>query len=146
MPSLCRPILSLLTSWRDEVKAAAKRRAKRNKVILLDDPTLKEKWLFPQHDGSVGHPHSFNNFLKRFCEDHNISTVGPHVFRHLSGSYLLKSGVDLAAVSAKLGHSDKSFTLKIYIHELQSAEEHSAEVMQGILQTLKPEQKKGQAK
>ncbi|WP_188396619.1 hypothetical protein [Sporomusa sp. GT1] len=39
-----------------------------------------------------------------------------------------------------------SFILVIgaYIHELQSTEKHSANVMQGILQTLKPEIKKGQ--
>ncbi len=32
-------IVTMLTAWRDEVKAVAKRRAKRkrNKVILLDD-------------------------------------------------------------------------------------------------------------
>jgi integrase len=138
-------IVFMLTAWHDELKAAAKRRAKRNKVVILDDPTSSEKFVFPKVDGTVGHPHSFNNFLKRLCEDHNITTIGPHVFRHLSGSYLLKGGVDLAAVSAKLGHSDKSFTLKTYIHEVQSAEEHSANVMQGILQTLKPVIKNGQA-
>jgi hypothetical protein len=33
-------------------------------------------------------------------------------------------------------------TLGAYIHELQSVEEHSANVMQGILQTLKPEIKR----
>lgn len=145
--SLPPDIVILLDEWREEVKAASKRRAKRNKIVILDDPVAPEKWIFPQVDGSVGHPHAFNNFLKRFCSTHNLPTVGPHIFRHLSGSYLLKSGVDIATVSGKLGHADKSFTLKTYIHEIQSAEQHSAVVMQGILDNLKiPIQtKKGQA-
>jgi integrase len=74
-----------------------------------------------------------------------VQIISPHSFRHLSGSYLLKSGLDIATISAKLGHSDKSFTMKTYIHELQSAEQHSAHVMQSILNSLKPEMKKGQA-
>jgi integrase len=144
--SLPPDIVAMLHEWRDEVKAAAKRRAKRNKVVLLDDPVSADKWVFSQPDGcTVGHPHAFNNFLKRFCEDHELPLISPHSFRHLSGSYLLKSGLDIATISAKLGHSDKSFTMKTYIHELQSAEQHSAQVMQGILNSLKPEIKKGQA-
>lgn len=63
---------------------------------------------------------------------------------HLSGSYLLKSGLDIATISAKLGHSDKSFTMKTYIHEIQSAEEPSANVMQSILDDLKTPKKKNQ--
>ncbi|MEN6411202.1 MAG: site-specific integrase [Veillonellales bacterium] len=144
--SLPPDIVAMLADWKEEVKAAAKRRAKRNKVVVLDDPVGPDKWLFTKWDGSVAHPHSFNSFLSSFCEEHNLPLISPHTFRHLSGSYLLKSGLDIATISAKLGHSDKSFTLKTYIHELQSAEEHSAEVMQGILDRLKPSDSKGQAK
>jgi len=136
-------IMLMLRQWFDEMIAICKRRTKRHKVVLLD-PIGPEKWLFAQHNGSVGHPHAFNNFLKAFCNKYKLAPFSPHTFRHLSGSYLLKSGVDLAAVSAKLGHSDKSFTLKTYIHELQSAEEHSANAMQGILDGFK-QNKKGQA-
>lgn len=144
--SLPADIVAMLQEWREEVKAAAKRRAKRKKVVLLDDPVASDKWIFTQPDGyTIGHPHAFNNFLKRFCEEHKLPLISPHSFRHLSGSYLLKSGLDIATISAKLGHSDKSFTMKTYIHELQSAEQHSAHVMQSILNSLKPEIKKEQA-
>jgi integrase len=135
--SLPPDIAAMLMKWKDEVIAAAKRRNKRNKIVKFEDPTAPEKWLFPQVNGSVGHPHAFNNFLRRFCEDNGITNIGPHVFRHLSGSYLLKAGIDIATVSSKLGHSDKSFTLKTYIHEIRSAEQHSASVMQSILDDLK---------
>ena len=60
----------------------------------------------------------------------------------MTGSYLLRSGADLASVSAGLGHGDKAFTMKTYIHELESATNHTAKVMQGILDALKSHAKK----
>jgi integrase len=79
----------MLVQWREDVKTAARRRDKHNKVISLDNPVAANKWLFPKVDGSVGHPHAFNNFLKRFCKEHKIESIGPHAFQHLSRSYLL---------------------------------------------------------
>lgn len=137
-------LVTMLEQWRDEVKAATKRRNKRRKIVTFDDPVAPEKWVFPQFDGSVGHPHSFNTFLRRFHEDNGLQPVSPHLLRHMMGSYLLKSGTDLAAVSEKLGHSNKAFTANTYIHALQSAEKKSAETMQNILDNL-TEAKKGQA-
>jgi integrase len=143
--SLPRDIITMLLDWKLKVEAAAKRRAKRQKVVKLDSPTSPEKWVFPKADGTVGHPHAFNNFIWRFCNDNNLPNVSPHLFRHMMGSYLLRSGVDLATISKKLGHSNASFTADIYIHSLQSAEKQSSDVMQTILTNLKDTKNKGQA-
>lgn len=138
-PDMC----NMLQQWKNEVIAATKRRNKRRKVVNFIDPTSPEKWVFAQPDGSVRHPHSFNTFVRRFCEDNKLKDVSPHLLRHMMGSYLLKSGIDLAAISTKLGHSNKAFTANTYIHSLQSAEQQSANVMQDILNTLKTK-KEGQ--
>jgi hypothetical protein len=59
--------LNITNMRRNEVKATAKRRAKRQKVVLLDDPAAPDKWVFTQSDGcSISHPNSFNNFIKVF--------------------------------------------------------------------------------
>ena len=138
-------VMQLLVCWREEVEATYKRRNKRNKVVVLDNPTGIDKWLFTQANGTVGHPHAFNTFISRFCKDNGLEKVGPHLLRHMSGSYLLKGGIDIASISKKLGHSDKSFTMKTYIHSLESSEKQSANVMQDILNSLKiPQAKKGQ--
>lgn len=134
-------VFEMLDTYRKERQAAIKRRNKRRKVIALNDPSAAdpctpESWVFSQFNGSVGHPHSFNTFIGKFCEDNNLPEIGPHTFRHMYGSYLLRSGVDLAAVSAMLGHANKSFTANTYIHALQSAKDQSAVVMQGILNNL----------
>lgn len=136
-------IIHMLQEWREEVVGAYKRRARRNKIVTLEDPVSPDKWLFPQPNGSVGHPHAFNNFTKTFYKENNLKPVTPHLLRHMMGSYLLKAGIDLAAVSKKLGHANKSFTANTYIHALESTEKQSADVMQNILNDLKT--KKGQA-
>lgn len=145
--SLPADIRLMLLQWKGEVVAAAKRKAKRQKVVTLDNPVAADKWLFTKHDGSVAHHHGLNCFLKTFCQDNKLPTVGPHTFRHLSGSYLLRSGVDLATVSSILGHADKAFTMHTYIHEIQSAKDAAPNTMQAVLQDLRSGIKKeGQVK
>ncbi len=143
--SLPPSIMRMLAKYQQEVKALYKRRAKRRKVVLLDDPIASDKWVFTAPDGSIGHPHQTNNFLKRFCEDNHLENFTPHILRHLHGSYLLQSGIDLAAVSQKLGHTKKSFTADVYIHAIQSVEQQTAVVMEGILTNLTDKNTKGQA-
>lgn len=139
-------VMQLLVCWQDEVEAIHKRRTKRSKVVLLDHPTALDKWLFTQVNGTVAHPHSFNTFIRRFCKDNDLEKISPHLLRHMSGSYLLKAGIDIAGISKKLGHSDKAFTMKTYIHSLESTEKQTALVMQDILNNLKaPQTQKGQA-
>lgn len=46
---------------------------------------------------------------------------GTHALRHLYVSMLLASGVDIYTVADRLGHSDPSFTLRKYVHRVQSA-------------------------
>jgi len=140
-------VMQLLVCWQEEVEATYKRRNKRNKVVALTNPTALDKWIFTQANGTVAHPHSFNTFISRFCKDNGLEKISPHLLRHMSGSYLLKAGIDIAGVSKKLGHGDKSFTMKTYIHSLESTEKQTANVMQEILNNLKmPQIKKGQAK
>ncbi len=136
MPS---DLTAMFMLWQEEVITEAKKYKKRKKIVdFKDNPIAEDRWVFPQRDGSVGHPHSFTTFAKVFCRENGIEpAISPHKFRHMSGSYLLNAGVDLAAVSAKLGHADKSFTMKTYIHELQSAEKQSAVVMQTVLDDIK---------
>lgn len=137
-------VMKLRESYNAELKTLAARRAKRNKVVLLDDPIGNTKWLFTQPDGSIGHPHALNTFLKKFCTDHELFNFTPHLLRHLHGSYLLRNGMDIAAVSKSLGHSKKSFTLDTYIHTIESIENETASVMQNILSNLKNQATKGE--
>jgi len=140
-------VMHLLELHKAEVKESTARRDKRHKVVSIEDPTGPTKWLFTQHDSSIGHPQALNVFLKNFCAENNLFHFTPHLLRHLHGSYLLRNGLDIAKVSKSLGHAKKSFTLDTYIHTIESVEEETASVMQDVLIALKNQRiQKGQAK
>lgn len=136
-------ICHLLWAWKDEVRTAAYKRNKRNKVNDTTDPLQLDNFVFTQPSGGVAHPHSFNTFLRKFCAKSHLPSISPHTLRHMYGSYLIANNVNIATVSSLMGHANKSFTLKTYIHELRSLEEHTATVMNTAFQTLK--QKKQEA-
>jgi integrase len=140
--SLPPTIAKMFSDWREELRARIKRRNKRRKIVNIDDPVGPGKWVFPQANEKVGHPHSFTTFLRRFCIDNKLPSASPHLFRHMAGSYLLRAGIDIATISGELGHGNKAFTLKTYIHEMQSEKDQSANAMENILIGLKPNKSK----
>lgn len=56
-----------------------------------------------------------------------------HQLRHTSATMLINAGLNIRALSARLGHSNTSTTLNIYSHALQSADEVAAEKMEKIM-------------
>lgn len=62
------------------------------------------------------HPQSPTKYLARFSRRYNIPDLHPHKLRHSFASVAITSGADIASVSEKLGHSDKSVTLRMYTH------------------------------
>lgn len=97
-----------------------------------DSPMVFTSW-----DGSDLHPHAFGNWLKRFCKDNGFPSVGTHVFRHLSATFLIMGGADVRTVSGKLGHANTKTTLTVYAHLVQSAETATANIMQDVLSGFK---------
>ena len=94
-------------------------------------------YVFTTWDGEPLHPQSMNNFLRRFCDEHNIPRIQPHAFRHMAGTFLIVSGTDYRTVSGKLGHSRASITMNTYAHLLKSAEQETANAMSNILANAK---------
>ncbi len=83
--------------------------------------------LFPYHHFTVRK--AFYVLLRKL----GLPRIRLHDLRHQHGSALLAGGVDLAAVSARLGHSSKAFTLQTYLHSMTSAQEHAALVANQLL-------------
>ena len=54
-------------------------------------------------------------------------------FGHLHASLLINAGVDVATVSADLGHSNSNTTLGIYTHEFQKAQAKASNVIENAL-------------
>ena len=93
-------------------------------------------FVFPNNIGGILHPAMFNYFLNLLCDKNNIPRITPHTLRHLYGTYLLAGGVNIATISTLMGHSNNAFTLSVYVHELKSLEEHTADIMDNTLAQL----------
>ena len=54
----------------------------------------------------------------KVCDEANVKRIHIHDFRHSHASNLIADGVNIVAVSKRLGHSDVSMTLSVYTHLL----------------------------
>ena len=75
------------------------------------------EWVFTRKKSSEPiHPQSPTKYFIKFGKRNNIANFHPHLLRHTSASVAITSGADVASVSARLGHSDSSVTLRMYTH------------------------------
>lgn len=74
-----------------------------------------------------------NDYFYPLLEKLKLPKIRLHDLRHMHGSFLLLDGVDLATVSARLGHASKAFTMQQYIHALTAGQEKAAEASNQFL-------------
>ena len=75
--------------------------------------------VFPSATGGHLLPSNVHRWLKPAARKAGVGWVHPHSLRHTCGSRLIERGVDVVAVSRWLGHSNVSFTLSVYAHQLR---------------------------
>ena len=63
-----------------------------------------------------------NDFLEKKCKESNIPVISVHGLRHTHASLLLASGVSIASVAKRLGHSNMATTQKVYLHIIKELE------------------------
>ena len=105
---------------------------------------IGSKWvntdrLFTRWDGSPMGNCTPYSWFRKFCKNNNIRFCDLHSLRHTHASILIHSGVDIATVSADLGHTSSNTTLGIYIHEFQEAQARTSDI---IAEALNFENKK----
>lgn len=81
-------------------------------------------------DGSaeVLHPQTPTKYFHDFGKRYHIENFHPHKLRHTSATLAILSGADIASVSARLGHSDISTTLRIYTHASEEGMRRAGEL------------------
>ncbi len=77
----------------------------------------KDGYCFVNNNGKLMSPTYATQYLIKFGKrKYGIEKLHPHALRHTAASIAITSGADVASVSAKLGHADKSTTLDMYTH------------------------------
>lgn len=96
--------------------------------------TNAEKWndtdfVFIQENGNPIHPQSVSRWFDRFCKRNDLPKISLHKLRHTAASILIDSGMSIAAVSKRLGHSQISTTLNVYTHQIKKRDEIAADTI-----------------
>lgn len=86
-------------------------------------------------DGAV-YNSTVNNILARHCKECNIPVISIHGLRHTHASLLLFTGVSIASVARRLGHSSMTTTQKTYLHIIQELENKDIDLVMRSLSSL----------
>ena len=77
-----------------------------------------------------------NDILGRHCKACNIPIISVHGLRHTHASLLLFTGVSIASVARRLGHSSMTTTQKTYLHIIQELENKDIDLVKRSLSGL----------
>ena len=77
-----------------------------------------------------------NDVLARHCMACNIPIISIHGLRHTHASLLLFTGVSIASVARRLGHSSMTTTQKTYLHIIQELENKDVDLVMRSLSGL----------
>lgn len=84
-------------------------------------------------DGSALKPNSISASVSALCRRLKLPKgVSLHTLRHSHASHLLVGGMEVTAVSARLGHATVSTTLDIYSHVIAGRDDEAAKVWEKL--------------
>lgn len=96
------------------------------------------RFVFTQ-DGSAEpmHPTSPTHYMRQFADRYGVEGMYPHKLRHSFASVAITNGADIASVSEKLGHADKSTTLRLYTHADEESIKRAGDIFREALKEKK---------
>ena len=89
--------------------------------------------LFVQNDGKPMHPDTVSKWFVKFVEQIGLPVINFHGLRHTNATLLISQQVDVATVSARLGHAQITTTYNFYVHPLQSHNRIAGTVLENLL-------------
>lgn len=117
VPKIC---FELLKQWR----------AEQGKIRLA----LCDKWhgsenIFTTEDGNIMNPTTGPKWFSEFLKKNNFPHIRFHDLRHTFATLLISMNIDVQTVSHKLGHASATTTMNFYVHNLESTDKKSAELL-----------------
>ena len=89
--------------------------------------------LFTQWNGLPIYPDTVTDWFAKFIKRSGLPYVTLHSLRHTNATLMIAEGIDVCAVSRRLGHASTATTLNIYAHALKSKDKAAAEVIDNTL-------------
>lgn len=89
--------------------------------------------LFVQADGKPMHPSTISKWFVKYVGQIGLSVINFHGLRHTNASLLVAQNIDIAVISARLGHAQISTTLDFYVHPLLSHNRKAGYALENLL-------------
>lgn len=96
-----------------------------------DDALVFAKW-----DGTPRSPNGTTREWARLMAELKFAAIGLHALRHTHASQLIASGMDVLAVSRRLGHGSPTITLGVYGHLYGNSDDRAAQVIEAAFGQL----------
>ena len=77
-----------------------------------------------------------SKWFTAFIREHGYGKMTFHDLRHAHASILAAHNIDIAAIAARMGHSDASVTLSTYIHPMEAHDLTAASTLDALLAPL----------
>lgn len=117
-------LLAYLAKCREKQTEAAQNNPQ--KVMLTDYVCCNSK-------GKPFHPNTISSQFRNMLNQNDLRPIRFHDLRHMHATMLLKMGVPVKVVSARLGHTKIQTTMDIYVHADREMDEDAAEQISGYL-------------
>jgi integrase len=109
------------------VEALRGHRARQNEIRdALGSDYQENDLICPRDDGSLWPPQAFTSAYRDLLRRRGLPGPNFHALRHSHASQLIRAGLDIKLVSARLGHSKSGFTLETYGHLLPGQDHEAA--------------------
>ena len=109
-------------------------RAQQSKMRLaLGDKWQGAKNIFTTDDGRIMNPSTGPKWFSEFLKKNGFPHIRFHDLRHTFATLLISYNVDVKTVSHKLGHASATTTMNFYVHNLESTDKASAELLENLL-------------
>ena len=89
--------------------------------------------LFVQADGKPMHPSTISKWFVKYVGQIGLPVINFHGLRHTNASLLVAQNIDIAVISARLGHAQISTTLAFYVHPLLSHNRKAGYALENLL-------------
>lgn len=121
IPSTLVELLSEYKEWQD------------NEKVIWGNEWVESNKLFTKEKGEPIFPDTPSQWFRKFIKQNNLPPLTFHQLRHTNASILIGQGVDVATVAGRLGHADKSVTLKVYAHAIKRQDREAVNKLQDII-------------
>ena len=109
-------------------------RAEQSKIRLAQGANWKgAENIFSTDDGRIMNPATGPKWFSKFIAKNNFPHIRFHDLRHTFATLLVNNNVDVNTVSHKLGHASTTTTLQFYVHNLESTDRASADLLEDLL-------------